>query len=132
MTHLSGGAVSGIIFGSMLFVFVSVSLLLWWRRVHKDHYSNDPNHWGGSWGAKAQAELQERIDKNNAERWAVQEAERDHMRAVELSQQEMMRDIEMQATLATNTQDVHTVSDVSQRGPTAQATGSTAEVVGKS
>ena len=63
MTHLSGGAVSGIVFGSLLLFLCSISLLLWWRRVHRDLYSNDPNVWGGSWGVKAQRELQARIEQ---------------------------------------------------------------------
>jgi len=67
MVHLSGGAVSGIVFGSLLFVLVSASLLLWWRRVHRDHFSKDPNAWGGSWGVKAMEEAQARMDAQREE-----------------------------------------------------------------
>jgi len=74
MTHLSGGAISGIVFGTALFIFVSVSLALWYRRVYRDHYSKDPNAWGGSWGVKAQQELQARIDRQQAEEWRAKEA----------------------------------------------------------
>jgi len=77
MTHLSGGAISGIAFGVGLFVFVAASLALWWRRVYRDHYSKDLNTWGGSWGVKAQQELQERLDREREEYWRAKEAERD-------------------------------------------------------
>ncbi|KAJ9658603.1 hypothetical protein H2198_003621 [Neophaeococcomyces mojaviensis] len=67
MTHLSGGAISGIAFGTALFVLVGASLALWWRRVHRDHFSNDPNAWGGSWGVKAMEQAQARMDEQRKE-----------------------------------------------------------------
>jgi len=87
MVHLSGGAISGIAFGTALFVFVSVSLALWYRRVYRDHYSSDPNAWGGSWGVKAQQELQARINRQHQEEW----------RAKEAAGQAAWEDIEMQS-----------------------------------
>jgi len=74
MTHLSGGAISGIGFGTALFVFVAVSLALWWRRVYRDHYSKDPNAWGGSWGIQAQLELQAKFDRQREEEWKAKQA----------------------------------------------------------
>lgn len=102
MGHISGGAISGIIFGTMLFVFVSVSLMLWWRRVHLDHYSTAPDAWGGSWGAKAQKELQERIDRQRATRWAAEEEERERAQTEELSRREAWHDVEAQAAASVN------------------------------
>lgn len=74
--HISGGAASGIGFGVALFILVSISLGMWYRRVHRDLYSNDPNVWGGSWGQQAQRELQECINKARAEEWARGEEQR--------------------------------------------------------
>lgn len=70
MGHISGGAASGIGFGVALFILVSISLVMWWRRVHRDHYSKDPNTWGGSWGVKAMQEAQARMDAENDARYA--------------------------------------------------------------
>ena len=107
MTHLSGGAKSGIGFGVLLFCFVSIALGLWYRRVHLDLYSKKSNVWGGSWGVQAQRELQERINKNRDEAWAQAEAERHrdaHARAMaeshdmsSISEERADKDLEAQS-----------------------------------
>lgn len=89
MGHISGGAISGIVFGSLLFALGTISLLLWWRRVWRDHYSSDPNAWGGSWGAKAQAELQAKLDRQaEIEVQKRRYAELDKQRDIELGEQQ--------------------------------------------
>lgn len=102
MVHLSGGAVSGIVFGSLLFFLGSVSLLLWWRRVHRDLYSNDPNVWGGSWGVKAQRETQARLDRAQEQQWVLDEIQRARVRAEERSKGEVWTEVEMQARKESN------------------------------
>lgn len=111
MGHISGGAISGIIFGTMLFVFVSVSMMLWWRRVHLDHYSTAPDAWGGSWGVKAQRELQTRINNQRAAQWAAEEEERERAQTEELSRREVWHDVEAQAAVAESTEENRKVQE---------------------
>lgn len=121
MGHISGGAISGIIFGTMLFVFVSVSMMLWWRRVHLDHFSTAPDAWGGSWGVKAQRELQARIDNQRAARWAAEEEERERAQTQELSRREAWDDVEAHAAATDATEGNKQVPDVQTSTVTAPA-----------